>query len=122
MKLSVVAVTVVGVMRVVVVVVVVATLVVVGVVILQNVEGIVAGSVVVENPRRFLPMDLSGCLLAFSLPQWSIDEIGGGGSLRVTSSTLLRMTHSVTSIDANFFTPRYIRHGWLLLKLRRLLS
>ena len=60
MKLSVVAVTVVGVMR----VVVVATLMVVGVVILQNVHGIVAGPVVVENPRRFLPMDLSGCLLA----------------------------------------------------------
>ena len=38
----------------------------------------------------------------------------------MTSSTLLRMTHSVTSIDANFFTPRCIRHGWLLLlKLRR---
>ena len=57
----------------------------------------------------------------FSLPQRSIDEISGGGFLRVTSSTLLRMTHSVTSIDAYFLTPRCIRHGWLLLELRRLL-
>ena len=60
MKLSIVAVAVpvVGVMR------VVATLMVVGVVILQNVHGIVARLVVVENPRGFLSMDMSGCLLA----------------------------------------------------------
>ena len=83
MKLSVVAVTVVGVMR------VVATLMVVGVVILQNVHGIVAGSVVVENPRGFLPMDLSGCLLAWYIREARLKQIR---SSEMTSASVHRHT------------------------------